>query len=169
MVEPIFCRRVTVFMVCTQGQQWSIVTYAIDHFRALYRSVTKPCCPSKTSLVINPLDGMAEKNASRQTSFAVTYRPTNNTTHNFRGAAIQIIYHFTIYHQGFFHSVRMNPSMNCLHRRQSLVDIIGHAGPRWWIRLSLHLVLGLMAPCQVHGHDNNGIHSAVKLNRQLAL
>ena len=48
---------------------------------------------------------------------------------------------FTIYHQGIFHSVRRNPSLNCLHRRRSLA-ILGHAGPRWRIRLSLHLVLG---------------------------
>ena len=52
---------------------------------------------------------------------------------------------FTIYHQGFFHSVRRNPSLNCLHRRWS-VAILGHTGPRWRIRLSLHLVLGLPCP-----------------------
>ena len=51
---------------------------------------------------------------------------------------------FTIYHQSFFHSVRRNPSLNCFHRRRSLA-ILGHAGPKWRIRLSLHLVLGL--PC----------------------
>ena len=38
----------------------------------------------------------------------------------------------TIYHQGFFHSVRRNPSLNCLHRRQSLAILV-HAGPRWRI------------------------------------
>ena len=27
---------------------------------------------------------------------------------------------FTIYHQGWFHSVRRNPSLNCIHRRRSL-------------------------------------------------
>ena len=61
---------------------------------------------------------------------------------------------FTIYYQCFFHSVRRNPSLNCLHRRRSLA-ILGHAGPRWRIRLSLHLVLGL--PCRlVH---SRGVHS----------
>ena len=64
------------------------------------------------------------------------------------------LYHlFTIYHQGFFHSVGRNPSLNCLHRRRSLA-ILDHAGPRWRIRLSLHLVLGL--PCRlVH---SRGVH-----------
>ena len=52
----------------------------------------------------------------------------------------------TIYHQGFFHSVRRNLSLNCLHRHRSLA-IPGHAGPKWRIRLSLHLVLGL--PCRL--------------------
>ena len=61
---------------------------------------------------------------------------------------------FTIYHQGFFHSVRRNPSLNCLHRRRSLA-ILGHEGPRWWIRLSLHLVLGL--PCRLF--HSRGVHS----------
>ena len=32
----------------------------------------------------------------------------------------------TIYHQGLFHSVKRNPSLNCLHRRRSLA-ILGHA------------------------------------------
>ena len=58
------------------------------------------------------------------------------------------------YHQGFFHSVRRNPSLNCLHRRRSLA-ILGHEGPRWWIRLSLHLVLGL--PCRLF--HSRGVHS----------
>ena len=31
----------------------------------------------------------------------------------------------TIYHQGFFHSIRRNPSLNCLHRCRSLA-ILGH-------------------------------------------
>ena len=54
----------------------------------------------------------------------------------------------------FFHSVRRNPSLNRLHRHRSLA-ILGHAGPRWRIRLSLHLVLGL--PCRlVH---SRGVHS----------
>ena len=53
---------------------------------------------------------------------------------------------WTIYHQGIFHSLRRNPSLNCLHRRRSLA-IFGHTGPRWRIRLSLHLVLGLPIPC----------------------
>ena len=51
----------------------------------------------------------------------------------------KVSHSFTIYHQGFFHFVRRNPSLNCFHRRRSLV-IIGHAGLRWRIRLSLHLV-----------------------------
>ena len=59
-----------------------------------------------------------------------------------------------IHYQGFFHSVRRNPFLNCFHRRRSIA-IIGHTGPRWRIRLSLHLVLGL--PCRlVH---SRGVHS----------
>ena len=61
-----------------------------------------------------------------------------------------------IYHlpPWFFHSVRSIPSLNCLDRRWSLA-ILGHAGPRWWIRLSLHLVLGL--PCCLV--NSRGVHS----------
>ena len=71
---------------------------------------------------------------------------------------------FTIYHQGFFHSVRRNPSVNCCHRHRSLA-IIGHAGPRWRRRLSLHLVLGL--PCRlVH---SRGVHSVTLLVHLLTL
>ena len=71
---------------------------------------------------------------------------------------------FTIYHQGFFHSVRRNPSLNCLHRCRSLA-ILGHAGPRWRIRLSLHLVLGL--PCRlVH---SRGVHSVALFVHLLSL
>ena len=58
----------------------------------------------------------------------------------------KILSMFTIYHQGFSHSVRRNLSLNCLHRRRPLA-IPGHAGPRWRIRLSLHLVLGI--PCRL--------------------
>ena len=69
----------------------------------------------------------------------------------------------TIYHQGFFHSVRRNPSLNCLHRRRFLA-ILGHAGPRWRIRLSLHLVLGL--PCRlVHSRH---VHSVTIFVHMLA-
>ena len=69
-----------------------------------------------------------------------------------------------IYHQGIFHSVRRNPSLNCLHRRRS-VAILGHAGPRWQIRLSLHLVLGL--PCRlVH---SRGVHSVTLFVHLLSL
>ena len=64
------------------------------------------------------------------------------------------IFFTTIYHQDLFHSVRRNPSLNCLHRRRSLA-ILGHEGPRWWIRLSLHLVLGL--PCRLF--HSRGVHS----------
>ena len=71
---------------------------------------------------------------------------------------------FTIYHQGFFHSVRRNPSLNCFHRRRSL-PIIGHAGPRWRIRLSLHLVLGL--PCRLVHY--RGVHSVTLLVNLLSL
>ncbi len=68
------------------------------------------------------------------------------------------------YHQGIFHSVRRNPSLNCLHRRRSLA-ILGHAGPRWRIRLSLHLVLGL--PCRlVH---SRGVHSVTLFVHLLSL
>ena len=71
---------------------------------------------------------------------------------------------FTIYHQGFFHFVRRNPSLICLHRRRSLA-ILGHAGPRWRIRLSLHLVLGL--PCRlVH---SRGVHSVTLFVHLLCL
>ena len=71
---------------------------------------------------------------------------------------------FTIYHQGFFHSVRRNPSLNCFHRRRSLA-ILGHAVPRWRTRLSLHLVLGL--PCRlVH---SRGVHSVTLLVHLLSL
>ena len=71
---------------------------------------------------------------------------------------------FTIYHQGFFHSVRRNPSLNCLHRRRSLA-ILGHEGPRWWIRLSLHLVLGL--PCRLF--HSRGVHSVTLFVHLLSL
>ena len=71
---------------------------------------------------------------------------------------------FTIYHQGFFHSVRRNPSLNCFHRRRSLA-ILGHAVPRWRTRLSLHLVLGL--PCRlVH---SRGVHYVTLLVHLLSL
>ena len=52
----------------------------------------------------------------------------------------------TIYHQGFYQSARRNSSLNFLHRRRS-PTILGDAGPRWRMRLSLHLVLGL--PCRI--------------------
>ena len=71
---------------------------------------------------------------------------------------------FTIYLQGLFHYVRRNPSLNCLHRRRSLV-ILGHAGPRWRIRLSLHLVLGLLCRL-VH---SRGIHSVTLFVHLLSL
>ena len=71
---------------------------------------------------------------------------------------------FTIYHQGFFHSVRRNPSLNCLHRCRSLA-ILGHEGPRWWIRLSLHLVLGL--PCRLF--HSRGVHSVTLFVHLLSL
>ena len=65
---------------------------------------------------------------------------------------------FTIHHHGYFHSVRRNPSLKCFHRRRSLA-ILGHAGPRWRITLSLHVVLGL--PCRlVH---SRGVHSVTLL------
>ena len=68
---------------------------------------------------------------------------------------------FTINHQGFFHSVGRNPSLNCLHRRRSLA-IVGHAGPRWRIRLSLYLVLGL--PCRlVHSRGDHSVTLFVHL------
>ena len=71
---------------------------------------------------------------------------------------------FTIYHQGFFHSVRRNPSLNCYHRRRALA-ILGHAGPKWRIRLYLHLVLGL--PCRlVH---SRGVHSVTLLVHLLSV
>ena len=77
------------------------------------------------------------------------------------------IYHSGTYHQGLFHYIRRNPSLYCIHRRQFLA-IIGHAGPRWRIRLSLRLVLCL--PCRlVH---SRGVHSVTlfvhlfSLNRQ---
>ena len=71
---------------------------------------------------------------------------------------------FNIYHQGLFHSVRRNPSLNCFHRRRSL-PILAHAGPRWRIRLSLHLILGL--PCRlVH---SRGVHSVTLLVHLLSL
>ena len=71
---------------------------------------------------------------------------------------------FTIYHQGFFYSVRRNPSLNCFHRCRSLA-ILGHAGPRWRIRLFLHLVLGL--PCRlVH---SRGVHSVTLFVHLLSL
>ena len=71
---------------------------------------------------------------------------------------------FTIYHQGFFQSVRRNPSLNCLHRRRSLA-ILGHAGPGCRIRLSLHLVLGL--PCRLA--HSRGVHSVTRLVHLLSL
>ena len=75
-----------------------------------------------------------------------------------------IIYgNFTIYHQGFFHSVMRNHSLNCLHRRRSLA-IVGHAGPRWQIRQS-HLVLGLPC-CLVH---SRGVHSVTLFVHLLSL
>ena len=75
-----------------------------------------------------------------------------------------IVTAFTIYHQGFFHSVRRNPSLNCFHRRRSLA-ILAHAVPRWRTRLSLHLVLGL--PCRlVH---SRGVHSVTLLVHLLSL
>ena len=68
---------------------------------------------------------------------------------------------FTIYHQGFFHFVRRNPSLNCLHRRRSLA-ILGHAEPRWRMRLFLHLVLGL--PCRlVHSRGAHSVSLTVHL------
>ena len=71
---------------------------------------------------------------------------------------------FTIYHQGFFHSVRRNPSLNCFHRHRSLA-ILGHAVPMWRTRLSLHLVLGL--PCRlVH---SRGVHAVTLLVHLLSL
>ena len=43
--------------------------------------------------------------------------------------------------------------------RSALLAIIGHAGPRWTIRLSIHLVLGL--PCRlVH---SRGVHAITLL------
>ena len=71
---------------------------------------------------------------------------------------------FTIYHQGLFHSVRRKPSLNCFHRRRSLA-ILGHAGPRWWIRLSLHLVLALPGRL-VH---SRGVHHVTRLVHLLSL
>ena len=57
-----------------------------------------------------------------------------------------------------------NPSLNCLHRRRSLA-ILGHAGPTWRIRLSLHLVLGL--PCRlIH---SRGVHSVTLFVHLLTL
>ena len=75
-----------------------------------------------------------------------------------------MLFIFTIYHHGFFHSVRRNPSLNCLHRRRSLA-ILGHEGPRWWIRLSLHLVLGL--PCRLF--HSRGVHSVTLFVHLLSL
>ena len=51
----------------------------------------------------------------------------------------------TIYHQDFFHSVRRHLSLNRLHRHRCLA-ILGHAGPRWRIRLSLHNIIVLVFP-----------------------
>ena len=70
----------------------------------------------------------------------------------------------SFHHQGLFHSERRNPSLNCFHRRRSLA-IIGHAGPRWRIRLSLHLVLGL--PCRLVHYC--GVHSVTLLLHLLSL
>ena len=76
----------------------------------------------------------------------------------------ELMFFLPIYHQGFFHSVRRNPSLICFHRRRSLA-ILGHVGPKWRIRLSLHLVLGL--PCRlVHGR---GVHSVTLLVHLLSL
>ena len=62
------------------------------------------------------------------------------------------------------HSVRRTLSLNCLHRRRSLA-ILGHAGPKWRMTLSLHLVLGL--PCRlVHCR---GVHSVTLLVHLLSL
>ena len=70
----------------------------------------------------------------------------------------------TIYHQGFFHSVTRNPSLNCFHSCRSLA-ILGHAGSKWRTRLSLHLVLGL--PCRlVH---SRGFHSVTLIVHLLSL
>ena len=79
----------------------------------------------------------------------VTVVPVMSVT-VFMVQTIFIDFLLTIYHQGFFHSVRRNPSLNCFHRRRSLA-ILGHAGPKWRIRLSIHLILGL--PCRlVHSY-----------------
>ena len=86
---------------------------------------------------------------------------------NLNKPSLLLLDNFTIlsfYHQGFFHSVRRNPSLNCFHRRRYLA-ILGQAGPRWRIRLYLHLVLCL--PCRfVHSH---GVHSVTRLVHLLSL
>ena len=67
---------------------------------------------------------------------------------------IEFSYIVVIYHlpPGFI-SLH-NPSLNCFHTRRSLA-ILGHTGPRWRMRLSLHLILGL--PCRlVH---SRGVHT----------
>ena len=81
-----------------------------------------------------------------------------------RQVIILTVYIYIFYHQGFFHSVRRNPSLNCLHRCRSLA-ILGHEGPRWWIRLSLHLVLGL--PCRLF--HSRGVHSVTLFVHLLSL
>ena len=99
------------------------------------------------------------------TAVLVRHKPQCHR-HDRRGSAVvsSFILPFTIYHQGFFHSVRRNPSLNCFHRRRSLA-IIGHAVPRWRTRLSLHLVLGL--PCRLVHY--RGVHSVTLLVHLLSL
>ena len=91
---------------------------------------------------------------------------TSDSTDTHLTQSVWLQYHlpFTIYHQGFFRSVRRNPSLNCFHIRRSLA-IIGHAVPRWRTRLSLHLVLGL--PCRLVHY--RGVHSVTLLVHLLSL
>ena len=58
-----------------------------------------------------------------------TDRQTDRLMENYSTFILNRTLFGTIYHQGFFHSARRNPSLKCFHRRRSLV-ILGHAGPR---------------------------------------
>ena len=122
-------------------------------------------------IYLNNMDNIHQRNIHLIISInVVPETPDDNSMVAFaRATKIQhqielVLPPFTIYHQGIFHSVRRNPSLNCLNRRRSLA-ILGHAGPRWRIRLSLHLVLGL--PCRlVH---SRGVHSVTLFVHLLSL
>ena len=72
-----------------------------------------------------------------------------------------IVYHLP---PGLYHSVRRNPSLNCLHRHRSLASV-GHAKRRWWVRMSLHLVLCLPSRL-VH---SRGVHAVTLIVHLLSL